>query len=864
VTDTLSQNFEVHCLWERSGETMYEFTELDIEPNASSSTNGTRHIRRISNQSDVQMRDSSSEEDSESDELSVTPTWHLIHSLSSPSSSASGTLQADHVDFLSTVDLTSPNVTFTILNALFRPAAGGGFSPYTIAEALKGYVEAAWVPLKDEDRGHVTPLKDPNAALRAALSKQYPTLRTRVGAIVGARLKDLDLRPSRLVGEAKQDLNLSANVFGATLLNVNDAISGGEQQREYYAALRRDWEGFLARCREIEKAGRWPVSLGLVHNRCTGQNPIAGASDPYANKPGRNTGECVVIERERMGMLVGEDQPLAVHRRVIAETELEDEGGEGLQMDESRFTGISRRRSKHNAPRQLIRLALSLKSLFAASGWAEVTHELYTTVRNSVSMLYQDLLLDLAQRVGLEDMDPDTVTWVFEQIGASFEDDEAQFQEAIDAVSRIIRSTGDAEQIDEVKVEDDEEEVGRLLLHSTVSSSNVIQAINGLDTTSDNHNQWTKSLTASYLTATLEARYEIASSIIFLLMFLKSKGHEWVEQTSAQHLDELFAGLRSNSILRQTASRVMEGERESPSAAQDPNAVGSMDVDGIIRVNPSRARAGTVDSVAGRMAGMRVGAGESRLHVHFATLAGAGPPALPQTTRGFGSVPLLQSLLPPLKRTFKLPYASDAFLFSNGIIENDTLSVASVAEVEFAEELRRRGSYNAAIDVIDWLPRGNACCYVAARLLIQRKDYEQAADLFERSARSFGEFLAFSYGGLFWLFLMGIILQRLLTLSNAGYLSFRNRMEERGLIAVLPKEMSRLDSLPDYYQHVAELFEAEYQWKFAVPFYRLAIEASEDDESTRDLWYNVFRGQLAGEEYEQAYISVGLMVDPEL
>ncbi len=86
-------------------------------------------------------------------------------------------------------------------------------------------------------------------------------------------------------------------------------------------------------------------------------------------------------------------------------------------------------------------------------------------------------------------------------------------------------------------------------------------------------------------------------------------------------------------------------------------------------------------------------------------------------------------------------------------------------------------------------------------------------------------------------------------------------MEERGLEAVLPKEMSRLDSLPDYYQHVAELFENEYQYRYAVPFYKLAIESAGDDVSTRDLWYNVFRGQLASEEYEQAYISIGLMND---
>lgn len=88
-------------------------------------------------------------------------------------------------------------------------------------------------------------------------------------------------------------------------------------------------------------------------------------------------------------------------------------------------------------------------------------------------------------------------------------------------------------------------------------------------------------------------------------------------------------------------------------------------------------------------------------------------------------------------------------------------------------------------------------------------------------------------------------------------------MEERGLEAVLPREVG-LDSLPDYYQHVAELFESEHQYAYAVPFYKLAIESAGDDMSTRDLWYNVFRGQLAMKEWEQAYVSVGLMNDPAL
>ena len=134
-------------------------TELDIEL-------GTCH-RSNSSDEDIQMGDRSS---SEWDvDLVPDAPWHLIKSLTTSTMSSSA---ASNIDFLSTLDLTSPNVSSTILNALFRP--GGGFSPYTIEEALKGYIHAAWVPTK---QNNLDALSDPNTRLRAALKRNYPTLR---------------------------------------------------------------------------------------------------------------------------------------------------------------------------------------------------------------------------------------------------------------------------------------------------------------------------------------------------------------------------------------------------------------------------------------------------------------------------------------------------------------------------------------------------------------------------------------------------------------------------------------------------------------------------------------------------------------
>ena len=86
-----------------------------------------------------------------------------------------------------------------------------------------------------------------------------------------------------------------------------------QQQIEYFAALRRDWEGFLARCREIEKAGRRPVALGVVGIK---QKVRATSTDTMTSDPVEH---CVVLERERMGMLVGEDEPLSAYSHIQRE-----------------------------------------------------------------------------------------------------------------------------------------------------------------------------------------------------------------------------------------------------------------------------------------------------------------------------------------------------------------------------------------------------------------------------------------------------------------------------------------------------------------------------------------------------------------
>ena len=58
---------------------------------------------------------------------------------------------------------------------------------------------------------------------------------------------------------------------------------------------------------------------------------------------------------------------------------------------------------------------------------------------------------------------------------------------------------------------------------------------------------------------------------------------------------------------------------------------------------------------------------------------------------------------------------------------------------------------------------------------------------------------------------------------------------------------------------MAKLFEAEAQYSIAVLFYRLAVEAANDYEPTTDLWYNIFKGELALENFERAYTTLAEM-----
>ncbi|KAJ3863652.1 nucleoporin Nup120/160-domain-containing protein [Lentinula novae-zelandiae] len=117
------------------------------------------------------------------------------------------------------------------------------------------------------------------------------TLRTAIDQYTDACLSLPGPPPNPLtVTYASLEENIAA-VVGCTVNLNRDPSTGALQHDKYWNALKRDWEGFIARCREIERSARWPLVLGA-----------------------QGQGDVIVVERERISALVAEDLPIHLHQ----------------------------------------------------------------------------------------------------------------------------------------------------------------------------------------------------------------------------------------------------------------------------------------------------------------------------------------------------------------------------------------------------------------------------------------------------------------------------------------------------------------------------------------------------------------------
>ncbi|KAI0356677.1 hypothetical protein OH77DRAFT_1423630 [Trametes cingulata] len=280
-----------------------------------------------------------------------------------------------------------------------------------------------------------------------------------------------------------------ASVVGCTVQRTKDPKTGAPLDENYWNALKRDWEGFIARCREIERNGRWPLAIGRG-------NPDDGV---------------LVIERERIASLAGEDLPLRLHRQLSSPITMDNQ----FALLEVLWT----MRTKLGP-----RLMLSLESRLN-----EVVHQ-------EIAFSYADIIQDQVRVSGFrEQVDEGLESWIVGRLQGI-----GRIQEAARFVLDIIGGFDK-----EVKREEEDTE----LLSRPISP------------------EWLKALTASYASTSVHARYDIALALVTLLFFLADDLHEWDQGLLA----EIFVVFRGIAMLRYVA-RQPTGDNATPTAQTQAQA----------------------------------------------------------------------------------------------------------------------------------------------------------------------------------------------------------------------------------------------------------------------------------------------------
>lgn len=220
--------------------------------------------------------------------------------------------------------LRSPgSLTEKFMEAILRP---GLFSPLTIRTALEQYIDAC------------LSLPGPPAP---ELTTSYATVVENIAAVVGC-----------------------------TVSLVQDPHTGAMQHDRYWSALKRDWEGFVARCREVERSARWPLAL------CVGQN---------------NEG-VVVVERERINTLAKEDLPMTIHRHL----------SDSLAVD-SHFA--------------ILDIAWTLCDKIGPELLRNVETRVVDVLHQEIAFSIVDILGDQAQRLDFkESLDDGTQNWIITRL----------------------------------------------------------------------------------------------------------------------------------------------------------------------------------------------------------------------------------------------------------------------------------------------------------------------------------------------------------------------------------------------------------------------------------------------------------------
>lgn len=409
-----------------------------------------------------------------------------------------------------------------------------------------------------------------------------------------------------------------ASVVGCTVQRTKDPKTGAPLDENYWNALKRDWEGFIARCREIERNGRWPLAIGR--------------GDPESG--------VFVVERERLASLAGEDISLRLHRQLSSS---------GVVDDQFAFVEVLWTMRHKLGPRLMQSLEARIN---------EVTQQ-------EIAFTYADIIQDQIRIASFhEELDDTVESWVADRL--------QRFGKVQERARYVLDIIGGFDK--EVKREEEDTE----LLSRPISP------------------EWSKVLTASYVTTTVHARYDIALSLVTLLFFVANDLPQW----DAGLLAEIFVVFRGIATLRFMA-RQPAGDNATPTA---PTAAGVPGAD---------------DDVVAKLRNMHVSASRG--------------------ARFQPTYSLVHRLANLYGHSPGLPASAHRFLDDTGLLQSLSPAHATRQEVLLCERLRILGYREVAREVLAWLPRTPGVTYVLGRLWLDEGRYDDAASAMEILAGSFGE-----------------------------------------------------------------------------------------------------------------------------
>lgn len=305
---------------------------------------------------------------------------------------------------------TYGSFTGAFMSFLLRP---GAFSKYTLRAALQQYITA---------------FSSAPGVHKKVLERRYNSLSEQIASTVGCTV----------------NLNL-------------DPQTGEQQWNTYWAALRRDWEGFVARCVNIERNARWPLKLG---------------------RSAYEGGDPLVIERERLCAVVFTDNATRFYDREVVARPVDDPNSPPPRLDSSAELTIP-----------VMEVARTLRSSINGLQLSKIDAALLAVARTDPKSSFPDIAADLARRDIISGISEEVASWIDERVETI-----PRLDEALHEILNIV------EDLDGIKLEQ----------HDETESPD----------TGSSQLEWQRALTTAYITTTIHARYETLLVLLTFICFI--------------------------------------------------------------------------------------------------------------------------------------------------------------------------------------------------------------------------------------------------------------------------------------------------------------------------------------------------------